>query len=409
MMAAKSTPFLNEVPIRRTKRSTAGINSRYNQTPSSFQKKSTRKSSKSTPLHANAKNFTSKNSSTSENKSSFSESATKQSIDGHTLKLGEIKRLETRLENQISKTNVLEKELEGLKKENAFLKIEPQSQLNNIKFIINKNNDKDIDCNDFNISESAVNEQNVESNLDFNVIRDKSPAALTPLSVPWNKERETLRKDYCNAVKRSVTAPVSPQVSSSNVVIKCPQVSSSNTNVNRASNVSAKNDSYPLQPFVKRKTNRTGKPNLLIVGDSHIKCVEKDLIVHHLNNKNISLKCKKFDGADVRRIQHHLLPALHEDQLDGIIFYGGKNDITHNKLHTTRPHDLASKIIDIGNVCKSFGITKIAISSILPRKDQECQKRIDETNNYLKDFCGFYGFSFIDKVTLLNTFCIMMS
>ena len=106
----------------------------------------------------------------------------------------EIKRLETRLENRISKTNVLEKELEGLKKENAFLKTELQSQLNNIKFIINKNNDKDINCNDFNISQSAVNEQNVESNLDFNVIRDKSPAALTPLSVPLNREREHLEK-----------------------------------------------------------------------------------------------------------------------------------------------------------------------------------------------------------------------
>ena len=109
-----------------------------------------------------------------------------------------------------------------------------------------------------------------------------------------------------------------------------------------------------------------------------IKRVEKYLIVHHLNNKNISLKCKNFDGADVRRIQHHLLPALHEDQLDGIIIHGGTNNITHSKLHTTRPHDLASKIIDIGNLCKSFGITKIAISSILSRKDQECQKRIDE-------------------------------
>ena len=143
----------------------------------------------------------------------------------------------------------------------------------------------------------------MESNLDFNVIRDKSPAALTPLFVPLNRERETPRKDYCNAVKRSVTEPVSPQVSSSNVVIKCSQVLSSNTNVNRASNVSAKNDSYPLQPSVKCKTNCTGKPNLLIVGDSHIKRTEKDLIVHHLNNTNISLKCKNFDGADVRRIQ----------------------------------------------------------------------------------------------------------
>ena len=117
----------------------------------------------------------------------------------------------------------------------------------------------------------------MESNLDFNVIRDKSPAALTSLSVPLNRERETPRKDYCNAVKRSVTVPVSPQVLSSNVIIKCPQVSSSNTNVNCASNVSAKNDCYPLQPSVKCKTNHTGKPNLLIVGDSYIKCVEKIL------------------------------------------------------------------------------------------------------------------------------------
>ena len=87
MMADKSTPSLNEVPICQTKRSTTGISSRYNQTPSSSQKKSTRKSLKSTPLHANAKSFTSKNSSTSGKKSSFSESATKQSIDGHILML----------------------------------------------------------------------------------------------------------------------------------------------------------------------------------------------------------------------------------------------------------------------------------------------------------------------------------
>ena len=65
---------------------------------------------------------------------------------------------------------------------------------------------------------------------------------------------------------------------------------------------------------------------------------------------------------------------------------------------------MASKIIDIGNVCKSFGITKIAISSILSRKDQECQKRIDETNYYLKDFCGFYGFSFIDNSNMTEHF-----
>ena len=71
--------------------------------------------------------------------------------------LEEIKRLETRLENQMSKTNVLEKELEGLKKENAFLRTELQSQLNNIKFIINKNNDKDCNGTHLNFTKRHLN------------------------------------------------------------------------------------------------------------------------------------------------------------------------------------------------------------------------------------------------------------
>ena len=72
-----------------------------------------------------------------------------------------------------------------------------------------------------------------------------------------------------------------------------------------------------------------GKHYLFIVGDCHIKRIERDLIVDHLSDKNISLKCKNFDGADVRRIWHHLLPSLPEDQIDSIIIHGGTNDISH--------------------------------------------------------------------------------
>ena len=44
-------------------------------------------------------------------------------MDSHTLMLKEIKQLETRLENQISKTNMLEKQLQELKQENLSLRI----------------------------------------------------------------------------------------------------------------------------------------------------------------------------------------------------------------------------------------------------------------------------------------------
>ena len=132
------------------------------------------------------------------------------------------------------------------------------------------------------------------------------------------------------------------------------------------SNTVTGNASYPLQPPVKRKNNPMGKRSLFIGGDSHIKRIERNSIVYHLSDKNISIKCRSFEGADVGRIQHHLLPSLHKHQINNIIIQGGTNNIAHNKLHTTQPHDLARKIINISKVCKSFGIAKIAISSVLP-------------------------------------------
>ena len=54
-MASKTTPSLNEVTKRQTKRSTAGINSRYTETSSPSCKL------KSAPLNVNTKTFSKKN------------------------------------------------------------------------------------------------------------------------------------------------------------------------------------------------------------------------------------------------------------------------------------------------------------------------------------------------------------
>ena len=70
---------------------------------------------------------------------------------------------------------------------------------------------------------------------------------------------------------------------------------------------------------------------------------------------------------------------MHEDKIDRIIIHGSTDNISHNKLHTTRPHGLAKKIINISNVYKSLGNAKIAVSSILPRKDLDLQKRVVQT------------------------------
>ena len=56
--------------------------------------------------------------------------------------------------------------------------------------------------------------------------------------------------------------------------------------------------------------------------------------------------------------------------------------------------DVAKRIIDIGVMCKSFGVNDISISSVLPRKDI-LNKIIDEINNLLKNMYEFNSFKFI--------------
>ena len=152
-MASKTTPSLNEAIKRRSKRSTAGINSRYTETPSPSSRKL-----KSTPLNSTAKNSNKKNTITSEKKSSsFS-----GDIDSHTSLLKEIKLLETRLENQISKTNLLEEELDKLKQENVSLKTELKLQLDNIKLTINNDNNKNNNNNKSDVLNSMSNSGSIK-------------------------------------------------------------------------------------------------------------------------------------------------------------------------------------------------------------------------------------------------------
>ena len=208
----------------------------------------------------------------------------------------EIKQLETSLENQISRTKVLQKELEELKNVKLSLKTELKLQLDNIKLTINSNNNnKDTNIlnsknnsggikrqttNINNISHGTVTiaKQNPDnSNLDFNVVRDSAPSVPTILATPQTGGEKVYKNIYCNTIQTLVQSNYSSTVSG--------------------------NASYLLQPPVKRKTKPMGKRKLFIVGDSRIKRVERNLIVHHLSDKSMSLKCKNFDSADVRRIQ----------------------------------------------------------------------------------------------------------
>lgn len=127
-------------------------------------------------------------------------------MDSHALMVKEIKQLETKLENQISKANTLERELEELKHESLSLKTELKFPLENIKLTVDSsNNHKDTNIlnsknnsgsikpqstNISNISHGSVtvSEQDPDnSNLDFNVFRDIAPRVLSILAMYTSK------------------------------------------------------------------------------------------------------------------------------------------------------------------------------------------------------------------------------
>ena len=92
----------------------------------------------------------------------------------------------------------------------------------------------------------------------------------------------------------------------------------------------------------------------------------------------------------------------HNDRPSRVIINAGTNDIHEN----ARVTDVPKRIIDIGVMCKSFGVNDISISSVLPRKGISLNKIIDEINNLLKNMCEFNSFKFIfHKKIDLNMLC----
>ena len=59
--------------------------------------------------------------------------------------------------------------------------------------------------------------------------------------------------------------------------------------------------------------------------------------------------------------------------------------------------DLAQGLIDIGLKCKSYGVSRIAISSILTRSSAQLNQVIGKVNDLLKSLCVANGFHYISN------------
>ena len=123
-----------------------------------------------------------------------------------------------------------------------------------------------------------------------------------------------------------------------------------------------------------------------IIGDSLL----NDLIDDKLSRNN-SIKTRKYSGCTTNDLKHHVMPTI-DKRPKIIICHAGANDITNN-VDTIYNYQVI-----INHVKKKTSYTKIAISSIITRKDhKDIDFKISEMNIKLKELCEQNLIDFIDN------------
>ena len=99
----------------------------------------------------------------------------------------------------------------------------------------------------------------------------------------------------------------------------------------------------------------------------------------------------KFHGKKARHFKTYVRAHLPEEKPDVVLIQAGGNDLPTKSTVL----QIANDIIEAGIVCKEMGMSKVLISSVLPRRDFHLQLKRHELNNVLKSLCEFNNFTFI--------------
>ena len=121
-----------------------------------------------------------------------------------------------------------------------------------------------------------------------------------------------------------------------------------------------------------------------IIGDSLL----NGLVDDKLSRYN-SIKTRKYSGCTTNDLKHHEMPTIDKKPK---ICHAGSNDITNNV------DTISNYQVIINRIKKKTPFTKIAISSIITRKDRKnIDVNVSETNVKLKEFCDQNLIDYIDN------------
>ena len=117
-------------------------------------------------------------------------------------------------------------------------------------------------------------------------------------------------------------------------------------------------------------------------------------------NFNGNASFHRFHGAKVRHIKNYLPTHLAEEQPDLVIVQASGNDLSSGKIKKHSVLEIANHIVDMGHMCKRYGVKRVVVSSVLPREDFYFQLHRLELNNLLRDLCVINNFEFLENSML---------
>ena len=103
---------------------------------------------------------------------------------------------------------------------------------------------------------------------------------------------------------------------------------------------------------------------ICVIGDSHLNRIKDNIFQKSVNGGKTYFHV--FRGATSKRLNHYILPTLHEDQPDVVSLHIDSNDINNQKKNRINTEKLTWVIINIGKSCINLGVKEVVISSILP-------------------------------------------
>ena len=92
------------------------------------------------------------------------------------------------------------------------------------------------------------------------------------------------------------------------------------------------------------------------------------------------------------QLNYYVVPVLLDEKPNKVVIHIGSNDITKFNYNNVNAEELAQRIINFGLKRRPFGVSNIAVSSILKRNRFNINQVIYQVNNILKRLCRLNDF-----------------